>query len=568
MSRRSKGRRLHEESDSEFTHHEPCPACQSKGEDRSGDNLARYTDGHGYCHKCGYYEHPDGNSSKTGSTAHNHRRSKMAANLIEGGEYRALKKRKLTEETCRKFGYTVGKYKGKTVQIAPYHDWEGRLVAQHIRYPNKDFIWTGEYKDALLFGQNVWRDSGKMLVITEGEIDAMSISQIQGNRWPVVSIQTGASSAPKAIKKSLEWIEGFETVIFAFDMDEPGQEAARKCAVLLTPGKAKIARLPLKDANECLVAGKTKELIDSLWGAKTFRPDGIITIEDLEDEVTKPVEWGLPWPWEPLTKATYGRRPGEVYTLGAGTGIGKTDVFTQIITDTITTHKLPVGLFYLEQPPVETLRRVAGKYAGKRFHVPDAGWEADELKKAVADLKKSGKLYLYNHFGSTDWEVIKSRMRYMVVAHDVRHVFLDHLTALAAQAEDERRELEALMEEIATMAQELGFCVYIISHLATPDGTPHEEGGRVMIRHFKGSRAIGYWSHFMFGLERNQQAESEIVRKTTTFRILKDRYTGQATGEVFYLRYDESSGLLVESDPPLSDDCPFDPDTQEGGSDF
>jgi twinkle protein len=50
-----------------------------------------------------------------------------------------------------------------------------------------------------------------------------------------------------------------------------------------------------------------------------------------------------------------------------------------------------------------------------------------------------------------------------------------------------------------------------VSHLATPEGKPHEEGGRVMIRHFKGSRAIGFWCHFMFGLERNQQDQDDTV---------------------------------------------------------
>jgi twinkle protein len=31
-----------------------------------------------------------------------------------------------------------------------------------------------------------------MLTITEGEIDAMSYSQVQGNKWPVWSIGSGA----------------------------------------------------------------------------------------------------------------------------------------------------------------------------------------------------------------------------------------------------------------------------------------------------------------------------------------------------------------------------------------
>jgi twinkle protein len=48
----------------------------------------------------------------------------------------------------------------------------------------------------------------------------------------------------------------------AFDMDEPGQRAAHAvCDILPT---ARIAELPAKDANECLMQGLTDELIKSV----------------------------------------------------------------------------------------------------------------------------------------------------------------------------------------------------------------------------------------------------------------------------------------------------------------
>lgn len=36
--------------------HTACPRCRERGDDRSGDNLAIYADGHKYCFKCGYFE--------------------------------------------------------------------------------------------------------------------------------------------------------------------------------------------------------------------------------------------------------------------------------------------------------------------------------------------------------------------------------------------------------------------------------------------------------------------------------------------------------------------------------
>jgi twinkle protein len=107
---------------------------------------------------------------------------------------------------------------------------------------------------------------------------------------------------------------------------------------------------------------------------------------------------------------------------------------------------------------------------------------------------------------------------------------------------------------MAGLANELGCIIHFVSHLATPDGKPHEEGGRVMIRHFRGSRAIGFWSFFMFGMERDQQNEDPIIATTTIFRILKDRYTGRSTGKTINLGFHSETGrLYVRDDDPFKD---------------
>lgn len=465
----------------------------------------------------------------------------MSSDLIHG-EFKALGKRGITEETCRKFGYKVGHYNGSNWQIAPYYK-DGKLVAQHIRSASKDFRWIGESKGVELFGQRLWGAKGKMVVITEGEIDCMSVSQLQGNKWPVVSIPSGSKSAKKAISDNSEWLEGFDSIVLMFDMDDPGQDAVQECAPLLSPGKVKIASLPLKDANDMLQAERGEEVIRAIWNAKPFRPDGLVSLEDILEDVERPIERGLPWCFRILDEATFGRRPGEVYGVGAGTGVGKTDFLTQQIAFDITQLDLHVGCIFLEQKPTETAKRVAGKVAGKRFHVPDGSWEISELKETLAKL--NGKVTFYDSFGQTDWEVVAAKIRYMAVSLGIKVVYLDHLTAMADTG-DERGSLEQIMKEMAGLANELNIIITFVSHLATPEGKPHEEGGHVSIRHFKGARAIGFWSFFMFGLERNQQDEDESQRQVTTFRILKDRYTGQSTGQTFRLRYEKETGRLIE----------------------
>lgn len=521
--------------DSEFIRKEPCPQCGSR------DNLARYSDQHGWCFGCGYYEKGDGQVDDI--------EVKERAEGLVHGEVLALTKRRISYETCSKWGYLVGKYNDKTVQIAQYRNERQQVVAQKLRFANKSegLPWKGKPKEAMpLYGQWLWRDKGKMLVITEGELDALSVSQAQGNKWPVVSVRNGAQGAHKDVSAAIDWVLGFDEIILMFDMDEPGREAAEKVASILPPGRVKIAQLPLKDASDMLMAGRAAEIVDAIWSAKTYRPDGVVAVGEIIDKALAPVERGLPYFLPTLTEVTYGRRPTEIYTFGAGTGVGKTDLFTQQIAFDITELNQTVGVIYLEQPVHETAKRVAGKIAGRRFHVPSAEWTPEELRDALAKL--DGKLFLYDHFGETEWDVVKSRIRYMATALGIKLIYLDHLTAMADPA-NERESLEKIMKEMAGLCQELRIVIHLISHLATPEGKPHEEGGRVMIRHFKGARAIGFWSYFMFGLERNGQADDEEQRKTTIFRVLKDRYTGQAVGKTIALHYDESTGLISEADP-------------------
>ncbi len=521
----------------EFVGHEPCPDCGSN------DNLARYDDGSAYCFGCQYSERP-----QVGSSPRQSKPDTKSRPLLKGGEHLYLKRRRLSEETCKKFDYRVAKFEGRTVQVAAYKI-DGKTVAQKIRDSEKNFTVLGKSKKIgkLLFGQHLWRDEGKRLVITEGEIDAMSVSQAQGNKWPVVSVPNGAQGAAKAIAASIEWIEHFETVIFCFDSDEPGVDAAKKCASILSPGKAAIAHLPLKDANDMLLAGKTKELIDALWAAKTWRPDGVVDVETVAKQAAAAVQQGRPWPWQTLTDATYGRRRKELYGFGAGTGIGKSTLFKQVALWIMEEDNLPVGMIILEEPPAHTLRTLAGMSMGVRVHVPGTKYDPDVLVSTIRGL--TNKVYFYDHFGSMGWAAIKEKIRYMVRALGCRDIFLDHLTALAASIDsDERKAIDKIMAELSALTQELNCTIYYVSHLTTPDGTPHEEGGRVLAKQFRGSRSIAYWSHFLFALERDTQTDDP-----TTFRVLKDRYTGDSTGVTFGLRYSRSTGLLDECELPSED---------------
>lgn len=524
----------HSQNDSACIGHEPCPECPSS------DGFAVYDDGHGHCFVCGH--HTKGEETYRAT----HKARPKVSGLVDPGDCKPLKARGITLTTCEKFGYTFSKHRGKTVQVAPYYDAQGHLIGQKLRGKDKTFESTGDLKSATFFGQHLWPSKGRRVVITEGEIDAMSLSQAQGNKWPVVSVPTGCKGAKKAVQKNLEWLEGFDEVVFMFDSDEPGKAAVAECVPLLSPGKAKVCYTPepFKDANDMLKAGKTAELTKLPWDAKLYKPDGVVSYGDLKERIYKEPEWGLSYPWETLTKLTYGMRTGELVAVGAGTGTGKSDFFKEVIEHLVTEHGQTVGCLFLEESVSDTAKSLMSKFAGKLFHLPDSEYSPEEFDAAYEQLANDNKVHFFDHYGATDWETIKSRIRFMVVSLGCKYIFLDHITMMVYGDDDERKELDEIMEGLTALKSELDVNIHFVSHLTSPsDGSSHEEGARVKASQFRGSRSIGQCSSFMIGLERDQQKK----KSPTTVRILKDRFSGRATGNKFGLGYNETTGQLHET---------------------
>jgi twinkle protein len=523
---------------------EPCPACGSR------DNLARYSDGHGYCFGCGHYE--KGTQSMGESTGITSlpatEEGEQKEVLSFQGEIADLPKRGIREDTTRLWSYRIGTVSGKPAQIAYYLDAATRKpIAAKVRFPDKSFSWLGHPREVQLYGQWLWRDGGKMVVVTEGEIDALSVSQVQSNKWPVVSVPNGASGAAKSIRKSLDWLNKFDTVVFMFDMDEPGRAAALECAKLLPPGKAKIAHLPLKDANECLTAGRGSEIIDAIWGATVYRPDGIVSASDLWDRINADVDSsGVGYPYDTLTQKTGGIRKGELVTITAGSGIGKSLFCREIAHDLIINKGWKVGYIALEENVRRTLLGLMGLHIGKPLHISREGVTETEFQDAYLQL--ADKLFLYDSFGSIDPDNLMDRLRYMAVGLQCDALVLDHISIAISGLEeiDERRALDIMMTKIRSLVEETGVALFLVSHLKRPSQSDkgHEQGLQTSLAQLRGSHAIAQLSDIVIGLERNQQGDNP---NETIVRVLKNRFNGD-TGVTTCLHYSKDTGRLSETD--------------------
>jgi twinkle protein len=531
--------------------HQPCDNCGSS------DARSYYSTGTSYCFSCGDWQAEDKSKINKQQTP------REVMDLLEV-THLDLKKRKIPEAITKQYRYGIGVDKnGATCQVANYYDKDKQLVAQKLRYPDKSFKFIGNPKEAMLYGQQLWGSGGKKLVITEGEIDALSVATAFDGKYPVVSLKNGAQASKREISHNLDWISSFEEVYLWFDNDEPGKKAVEECTRLLPIDKVRIIRdADYKDANEVLIYKGKGGVVNTFYNAEKFKPDDIVSPMDLIDTVTEPIAMGFPYYYNHLTKLLYGRRFGEVVTVGAGVSIGKTDfVMSQLAFDIKQGWK--VAAFMLEQSTKETLLRTAGKVDGIHYHIPNTEFDKGQLTSTVESFQDH--LYMFDNFGSNDWETIQEKIRYMFHNYGCRIFYIDNLTALNAHAADERRNLDALMAEVAGIAKELDIWVMLVSHLNPPkSGASHEAGGKTEQGQFTGSRAIMRWSYAMLGIERNTLHEDPLERNKGLIRVLKDRFSGSATGNTVGFRYDGETGLVYE----LEEDFEIIPTEETNDSDF
>jgi len=501
-------------------------ACNNCG---SSDGNSVYSDGHEYCFVCHHYINGDGEPSVR---IHN------KVQILGSAE--KLQKRKLSEKTCQKYKI----YRDGNKLRFYYHDLSGVVVGAKVKTKDKQFTYEGE-TPGTFFGQHLFPSSGKRVVITEGELDAASCYEAMPG-WQMVSLPSGAAAAKKAVQRNLEWLQGYEEIVLFFDNDQAGRQATEEACQVLPPGKCKIANLAgdYKDASDALAAGDSEAVRRAIWDARPYRPDGIIDGKTLLELVTTPSPPSdHDYPFQGLQSKLHGIRYGELVTITAGSGIGKSS-FTRDLATHLLCNGERVGYLALEESNRRTALGLMSAAVGKSLHLGEH--DRQTLTKAYEDTLAKWDLYLFDGFGSFDPDIIYNRIEYLASGLDTKVIFLDHLSILLSGLDgDERRMIDTTMTRLRSLVERTGIALFLVSHLKrTSSDQNHEEGARVTLGQLRGSAAIAQLSDAVIGLERDQQSGSK--RATTTVRVLKNRYSGE-TGVACELDYDLSTCKFNET---------------------
>jgi twinkle protein len=187
--------------------------------------------------------------------------------------------------------------------------------------------------EPVLFGWQAIAENERAIVLTEGEIDALSMASFG---HPAMSVPFGGGGKGKQnwIENEFDRMERFERIYLATDMDEQGDLAAAEIAARLGRHRCYRVKLPRKDANACLVDGISREEIGKCVAeAAALDPEGLKRAASFEDKIIRLFypPHGAPEGYSVAYAGLYGKllfRPAEVTLWSGDTGSGKSQVIS------------------------------------------------------------------------------------------------------------------------------------------------------------------------------------------------------------------------------------------------
>lgn len=505
----------------------------------------------GYCHSCDtFVTHPYG-EPKTIETMPKQRISKSREEIIseikDVSQYPVvdLADRRLRAADLDAFGIRVGvdESDGVTPRLIYFpYEIDGEITAYKTKLIDPKRFWSlGDQSEVDLFGWSRAISLGaKRLIIVEGEFDAPALTKIlemhvkleyKDNLPAVCSLPHGAASAGSDLSRLAPKIrKHFSEVSFCFDKDAAGELAIIEACKVFP--EATVITLPEKDANDCVIKGKTKAAYNAtIFKAEKPKNTRLVSLDDIYETAKEAPVMGVSMPWQEVTRWMRGARVGETVYIASAPKMGKSEVVNALGAHFVCEHGWDALFAKPEEANKKTVKLLAGKVASKRFHDPDVAFDEEAFDRAGAKLKgnKVFMIDLYQHVG---WESLKQDITAFANRNDKdKVVFIDPITNLTngMSSSDANTKLQQISQELAAMAKDLGLLIFIFCHLRNPDsGLSHDRGGQVLTSQFAGSRAMERSCNYMFALEGNKDPDlSDEERNLRDFVLLADREFGE-----------------------------------------
>ncbi len=450
---------------------------------------------------------------------------------------------------------------------------EGQLVGYKVREVPKNFYSKGRTgADCELFMQFRFNRGGKYVLITEGELDALSAYQMlaeynksKGHDFEtaVVSPTTGANSH-KQIAAQYRFFDTFDNIIVCYDNDKAGKEATEKILTVLPKGKVKIMHMRLKDPNEYLEKGEDKSFLSDFYNAKAYVPVGIVGSGEISDSMREEFmtpKIPLPPFMHKLQDMMAGGIPlGRIVNLASASGTGKSTIVDEIVYFMLFNSPHKVGIVTLESTTGQYGNKLLSRHIGVKLELKSneealSILSSDKTKEKEKELfwTKNGdhRFYLIDdRDGGVD--NVKDAIENLVISCGCKVIILDPTHDVIGTLPNEEQESFYGWQKGLVKSHNCTF--YNVMHTRkTPSGQKSGSAGADLHEEDIQGASSAYKSaacNLMFS--RNKESEDPIERNTTTMKATKIRWTGK-TGVAGKYYYDNESHTMYDLDDWLNE---------------
>lgn len=575
----------------EFVKHTACPSCGSS------DGLAIYSDDSSHCFVCQKTvpseEFKEANASETVRMKPK-KKENLALNdkVKEKEPITDEKALQIKEETSTRCNGYRGLSDSITAYLGVRHSFseedgsvveqyypctqQGKLVGYKVREVPKDFKSIGRTGATTeCFMQFRFPRGGKYVILTEGEIDALSAYQMlkeynekRGTDYEVavVSATTGAQSA-KQIANNYAFFDMFEQIIVSYDNDEPGQKAIDSIVKVLPKGKVKIMQMKHKDANEYLQKGDQKSFINDFYNAKTYVPAGVVGSSELYEKLLDSAlveKIPLPNFMKKLDDMIGSIELGTIGIFAAGSGAAKTTVANELIYYWLFNSPHKVGVVSLELTCSQYAQAMLSRHIQNKIsRIKDPEEKLTYLKQEKVK-EKANELFLDEHGNDRfmliderdgSVEVLQDKIEELIISCGCKVIILDPLSDIMdSLTVDEQAKF---MKWCKSMIKNYNCTFLMIAHIRKSGSNKDaaSTGAFIPEEAITGSSTIFKSASWVVMMMRDKYNEDPIVRNTTKLILSKNRSGGE-TGDCGSLYYDNQHHVLHDLDEWVQENGP------------